>query len=377
MRIATIALIVGLFLPAIAMAQQQPPQPQDPNPIDWNRARELYQREKQGGKLTPDEQAYLDRAKAIRQKQGAGGGEQRPQAPAARPSTGLPAISNKSEEKYKGQTLGFYGDGRNAPPAEHARRAAEAAAQVRPLSVDGKPDPAGKIAMMSMGMSNTTQEFSRFVQLANQDPSKSKALVIVDAAQGGQDADAWVNPQKRERVWQNAEQRLKALGVTDAQVQVVFLKQALIGPARLGEFPRHAEVLRDDIAAGLKLARERFPNLKLAYLSSRTYAGWAATGLNPEPYAYESAYSVRWVIESQMKGQDKDLAYEKFPVILWGPYLWTDGTKGREQDKLVWEQADTARDGTHPSDTGRDKIGRLLLDFFKTDPTAKPWFCAP
>ena len=33
-----------------------------------------------------------------------------------------------------------------------------------------------------------------------------------------------------------------------------------------------------------------------------------------------------------------------------------------------------ARDGTHPSDSGREKVARLLLDFFKTDPTAKSWF---
>ena len=36
------------------------------------------------------------------------------------------------------------------------------------------------------------------------------------------------------------------------------------------------------------------------------------------------------------------------PIILWGPYLWADGVKGREGDKLVYTREDLAADGTHP-----------------------------
>ena len=39
-----------------------------------------------------------------------------------------------------------------------------------------------------------------------------------------------------------------------------------------------------------------------ATLSSRIYAGYAVTPLNPEPYAYESAFSVRGLIQQQMAG---------------------------------------------------------------------------
>ena len=42
--------------------------------------------------------------------------------------------------------------------------------------------------------------------------------------------------------------------------------------------------------------------MKLAYLSSRTYGGYATTPLNPEPYAYESAFAVKWLIKQQIKG---------------------------------------------------------------------------
>jgi uncharacterized protein (TIGR03437 family) len=35
---------------------------------------------------------------------------------------------------------------------------------------------------------------------------------------------------------------------------------------------------------------------------------------------------------------------------------------------------DLAADGTHPAATGRMKVARMLLDFLKTDATARPWF---
>ena len=64
------------------------------------------------------------------------------------------------------------------------------------------------------------------------------------------------------------------------------------------------------------------------------------------------------------------------PVVLWGPYLWADGTTPRKSDQLVWTRDDLAKDGTHPSESGKDKVARMLLAFFKTDPLAKVWFTA-
>jgi hypothetical protein len=62
------------------------------------------------------------------------------------------------------------------------------------------------------------------------------------------------------------------------------------------------------------------------------------------------------------------------PVLLWGPYLWADGDKAREGDGLKWPPEDYAPDGTHPSNSGRQKVARLLLDFFTSDPLARSWF---
>src|SRR5690606_27632458 len=115
-------------------------------------------------------------------------------------------------------------------------------------------------------------------------------LVIVDCAQGGMEASMWAYPEKvRERMrpspWDEQDKRLRDGGVSPMQVQVVWVKQARAQPAALGEFPKHAEVLKQDLAVVLNRLKDRFPNLRLAYVSSRIYAGHAASNLNPEPYA--------------------------------------------------------------------------------------------
>ncbi|MBI5683465.1 MAG: hypothetical protein HZC54_00160 [Verrucomicrobia bacterium] len=350
--------------------------------IDWQRAGELHRRAQSGEKLSPEDQAYYDKAKAIRQQrmgQGKGSGQSAPTGPAmgGKDSVGLTPLTELGEAKYKGEDGGLYGGGKNEPPPAHAAAAQKELAKIRPLDADGKPAASGKVVLLSVGMSNTTQEFSRFKQLADADPEKSPQLVIVDGAQGGQTAARWAAGTDTP-VWRTAHQRLKAAGVTPRQVQVVWIKQANAGPT--GTFPGYAKQLQADIASDLNLLKTEFPNLRVAYLSSRIYAGYATTPLNPEPYAYESAFAVRWLIQDQIKGGAK-LNFDpargdvKAPLLLWGPYLWGDGMKPRKNDGLVWTRDDlTPGDGTHPSPAGRQKVANLLLKFCKTDSTARQWF---
>jgi len=60
--------------------------------------------------------------------------------------------------------------------------------------------------------------------------------------------------------------------------------------------------------------------------------------------------------------------------VLWGPYLWADGTTPRKSDGLTYEREDLAADGTHPSESGRQKVAAILLGFFQTDSLAKRWY---
>jgi hypothetical protein len=287
-------------------------------------------------------------------------------------------LTELGKEEYKGFAGGLYPEGRNQRPAVHEAAGRKLAEEVRPLDADGKPVADGKVVLLSVGMSNTTQEFSTFKRLAAGDLDKNPRLVIVDGAQGGMSANRIVDTDSGSgrRFWTTVDQRLKAAGATREQVQVAWIKQADPGP-RDG-FPGYARTLQGELGRIVRLMKERFPNLKLVYLSSRIYAGYARSPLNPEPYAYESGFSVKWLIEQQIKG-DKELNYDsskgevKAPWLSWGPYLWANGTAKRA-DGLSYEESDFAGDGTHPAASGQRKVAEQLLGFFKEDATAKGWF---
>ncbi len=156
-------------------------------PIDWQKAQSLYQRDQRGEKLNAEEQTYLDRAKKLRQ--------QNQSQPAANVPRGEPfkqAALTDLKGTYKGQTGGLYGEGKNEPPARHFAAAQSAAKQIQPLNAEGKPDAKGKVGLISIGMSNTTQEFSTFVRLANADNAKNESVTLVDGAQGGRDSKMWL-----------------------------------------------------------------------------------------------------------------------------------------------------------------------------------------
>jgi Cu/Ag efflux protein CusF len=237
----------------------------------------------------------------------------------------------------------------------------------------------GKIVLLTIGMSNTTQVSSVFKKLADADKDKNPNVVIVDGAQGGMTAARThkVDSDGGQKYWAEVDRRLKVAGVTREQVQVAWIKQANAGPSE--GFPDYAKKLQEQLGDIVRLMQTRFPNLKIVYLSSRTFAGYATTRLNPEPYAYESGFSVRWLIEQQLRGEGNlnyDPANGKVtaPWLSWGPYLWANG-KTKRADGFFYEATDfSPKDGTHPSASGQRKCAELLLQFLKSDTTARPWF---
>jgi hypothetical protein len=303
------------------------------------------------------------------------------------------ALSDPSPWTYLGFANGRYPGGETVPPAHRAAGLARAQA-IRPLDAAGSPSSSGKIVMISIGMSNTTQEFCNpqgngqcttgtFVQQALADPAVQRAsLVLVDGAAGGQSAGTWTSPDAAnyDRV---RDTRLAPAGVTERQVQVAWVKVANPQPTvHLPAANADAYLLVNQIGSILRALRIRYPNIQLAFLSNRTYGGYATTALNPEPYAYESGFAVKWVIEAQINQMATgtadpragNLSYPGVaPWIGWGPDLWTNGTTPRP-DGLVWNREDAREDGTHPSPSGVQKVGRLLLDFFKQSGFARCWF---
>jgi hypothetical protein len=370
------------WLPSSVAAQQEKQAAKaDAETIDFNKARELFQKQQRGEKLTPDEQAYIQKAVAAR-RAATGNPQNRPQpgppggSLTPRESIGVTPLSEMTaRDRYKGEDGGLYGGGLNTPPEAHERAARAELARIKPLNADGQPAGNGRIVFLSISMSNATQEFSRFKRIADADAEKSSQLTIVDGAQGGQAMAEWAPPDARP--WSVADQRLTAEGVSPKQVQIAWIKLANKGPR--GDLQEHGRQLQKDTQAVIQNAKSRYPNLRIVYLSSRIYGGYTTGMLNPEPYAFESAFAARWLIQDQIKGSaelnfDQSKGIVKAPLLLWGPYLWADGMSPRKSDHLVYTREDLAQDGTHPSELGRDKVARLMLQFYKSDPLSKAWF---
>ena len=295
-------------------------------------------------------------------------------------STGLIPLTELGSAAYQGMQGGLYPEGSNTRPFVHEAAGLGMADLITPRKWNGKPKKKGRIVLLSIGMSNTTMEFSAFKSMADLDPDKNPRLVIVDGAQGGMAANIITDPNdpKYQEFWETVDSRLDQAGVSAKQVQVAWVKQADIRPT--AAFPADAIALQAELEQIARLLAERFPNLRIAYYSSRIYAGYASTSLNPEPFAYQSGFAVKWMIEKQISGSpelnyDKSLGEVRAPWLAWGPYLWADGLDARA-DGLTWACSEYNDDGTHPAAAARTKVARMLLDFFKSDSTAAPWFVA-
>jgi len=275
---------------------------------------------------------------------------------------------------YLGQQLGLYPGGANTVPASQFALALQARDNTVPRDVNGVPDPDGWLGFLAIGMSNTNQEFAVFERESESLYHRNPRLVRVDCAVGGWSANLIVD--RNASYWTLVDQRVAAAGLDPDQVQVVWLKEAenmIANPS----FPAHAESLQTHLRGIVRHLKDRFPQLQLCYLSSRIYGGYGAG----EPIAYEGGFAVRWLIEDQMGGDpvlnaDALAGPVEAPVLLWGPYLWANGTTPRASDGLVWLSSDLESDHTHPSPAGEVKVAGLLRDFFGYDGTAVDWFLA-
>ncbi len=292
-------------------------------------------------------------------------------------SVGFLPLIDMGANTYQGFSGGLYPNQSNAIPTAHLNAGITIAQSLQALDSNGQPDANGKLVLLSIGMSNTTQEFSTWVPMSDADANRAGIVRVVDGAQGGQHAGRIADPNAA--YWTAVSQRLADAGVTEQQVQVVWMKEAVSTPT--DPFPAHAVELQGLLQTICQILKQKFPNLQMCYLSSRIYAGYAGTALNPEPYAYESGFSVKWLIEQQING-DAALNFDATqgpvlaPWLAWGPYMWADGLTPRS-DGLIWECDDFQDDGTHPATPARQKVADMLGLHFTTHATTVDWYIGP
>ncbi len=299
-----------------------------------------------------------------------------------------------------GTYLSFAGrlyPGGNQIPVAHLAAGTALGRSVVPLDINGNPSAMGKYVLMSIGMSNTTQEWCHsqwdaacnawsFTGQAQADQQvRRSGLVIVNGAKGSQTAPSWV-PAGAANYIRIRDSVLVPQGLSEQQVQVIWLKLANAMPGvSLPHNGADALHLYSQLGSILRALKVQYPKLKLVLMTSRVYAGYNAIQLNPEPYAYEYGFSMKWLIGEQIRQVDNpssaadpatgDLDYTTgvAPWAGWGPYLWARGTQPRA-DGLTWPQTYLESDGVHPSDLGEEVVGAELLTFFKTSPVTRCWF---
>jgi hypothetical protein len=310
-------------------------------------------------------------------------------------SVGLTPLNDLAAGTYLGQFQGgLYPGGNNTVPAAHHQEGLARAAAIEPLNTSGLPNAGGKIVLLSIGMSNTTQEFCSqngsepcaswtFMGRAAANVNVDKThLVIVNGAKGGQVTSTWDSPTDTNynRIRDTV---LAPKGLSEKQVQAVWVKLANAQPAvSLPNAGADAYNLVSGLANVSRALKVRYPNLQMAFFSSRIYAGYASSTLNPEPYSYESGFAVKWLIEAQidqMAGQGMDplagnLDYGVVaPWLAWAFYPWANGLTPRS-DGLTWACNEFETDGTHPAQAAESKVGQRLLQFFLNSPYSSPWF---
>jgi hypothetical protein len=313
---------------------------------------------------------------------------------------------------------GLYENGTNVVPKDHNSIGLSFAGLVRPLNTEGRPSATGKIGVLSIGMSNAGDEWQTFTHTYQDNPGLNPAVVFVSGASGthGSPCDFTVpfdNPNltcggtlaQNPYDWIQTSQE-PPLGLTDAQIQVIWLKFAepftpQYPPPTLPSPSANALVYEAHIGGMLRAFKQRYPNIQLVFQTSRIYGGYSGDSKNPEPYAFEYGFSSKWAIEAQILQADRggapdptagDLSYTSAPWTAWGPYIWADGPVPR-LDGFKWcdvtfaasyprnspcgKEQDFEADGLHGNTLGDTKVAAAIWTFFTTSPETSGWFNAP
>ena len=289
-------------------------------------------------------------------------------APAFDPSTLKPFTDGGL---YLGKyEMGLYPKGKNEMPEAHRQAGERIAATVKPLGSDGKPDSEqGRILAVVFGHSNCSMYFAALERrLRTQKTALHPRFEMLNAAIGGNQLPEI--SQLRGSVWAKAEKMIDRPGYGMNQVQVLFLHTTYHGANNRGNnpprpFPETMRAMQADLAKVLEHAVKVFPNLKIAYLTCDGFRHYT----HFEPHVYQEAFAFKWLIESQIKGDDAVAfagANRKLPWLTWGPYIWDN----------TWDRS-YFTDGVHPAPKAQEIFVDKYWDFLRNDSVAKPWLLAP
>lgn len=300
------------------------------------------------------------------------GEERKPGGPLPGPAFDPATLKPFTEgAKYRGEyETGLYPDAKNVMPETHRQAGERIAATIVPLDTRGKPDERdGRILAVVFGHSNTSMYFSALGrQLQQQRAELHPRFEMLNAAIGGNQLPEISRLEGS--VWAKAEKMVDRPGYSLAQVQVLFLHTTYHGAGNRGAvpprpFPETMRKMQQDLAKVLEHAVKVLPNLKIAYLTCDGLRHYT----NFEPHVYQEAFAFKWLIESQITGEESaafEGAKRKPPWLAWGPYIWDN----------TWDRSYFS-DGVHPGPKALEIFVDKYWKHLQSDSVAKPWLLAP
>ncbi len=288
-------------------------------------------------------------------------------------------IENLGTSTYMTYQGGQYPGGSNTRSALQLTRALNQVNAIMPRNSSGAIDQAnGKIVMIGVGASNPRTEFTAFEQLCDTFQCLNNKLKIVNVCKGG------TGIQKMNydtaAYWNIATDTLLSYGLSNLQVQIVWIEQEHTGSTNT-VFPSAPLQLVNEYKKLLQIILIKYPNVKIAYINSRAYSGYADNSAGPglwAPRDYYNSWAVKWVIENQITnatGFDYTGSNPSIPFVDWATNSWANGNIPK-LDGFFWDCVNDfgPSDGLHLSTLGEKKVGQRLFNYFSTDTTSKIWF---
>lgn len=290
---------------------------------------------------------------------------------------------------YLGYQGGLYPDGSNVMPAAHFASGMNVSRQVVPLNDFGILDTEnGKAGFICLGASTAGNAFNHFKSKAEADPAVNPCLRFANCAVGAKGLEIMIDTLVNNWYWEDEIMPdVLDADLTRHQVQVMWIMVT----SRIDTvlvWPFQPRSVTEKYEALMPILLAKFPNLKQVFLSGFNYGGYADPTkefyeMIYEPSSYWNNWSVKFLVENQIEG-DSALLFSgpdrKSPWLAWGPHFWADGMRANVVDGLRWNcEVDYKPDGGgyHMSNEGKDKQGKIILDFFKNSLIAADWFNYP
>ena len=287
----------------------------------------------------------------------------------------LVPITDLGTGYYRGYQGGLYPGGQNQRSGAHLSQTLSQAAQIQPLNSNGQPAANGKVVLIGVGASNPRTEFEAFKQQAQTSGFLKSGTLIINTCIGGQGVQKMNQPSAN--YWQQAENTLQQAGLSSQQVQAAWVETEHTGNADT-VFPRAPQQLMQDMRTLLVTMKQKFPNLKIVYLSGRAFSGYAQAAANEVgkgllyPRDYYNGWAMKWMVEKQINNES-GYTLSEIPFITMSTYLWSRGAQPRNDGFFLDCILDVGADGLHLTAAGEQKTGQQLFQFFFSDPSTAGW----